>query len=60
MLVVTCGPCSRSSQHNVRAEMTIYHAGAPTEKLHLDFLGPLPRTKKWNEYCLVMMDKFIK
>lgn len=27
----------------VRAEMTKYHAGTLTERVHLDFLGPLPQ-----------------
>ena len=28
------------------------------ERVHLDFLGPLPKTDKGNEYCLVMVDQF--
>ena len=27
------------------------------ERVHLDFLGPLPKTDKGNEYCLVMGPK---
>ena len=44
--VSTCGPCSRNKlpQRHARAEMLKYHAGAPMERVHLDFLGPLPRT----------------
>jgi hypothetical protein len=30
------------------------------ERVHLDFLGPLPRTQKENEYVLVMVDQFTK
>ena len=30
------------------------------ERVHLDFLGPLPRTERGNEYCLVMVDQFTK
>ncbi|XP_061166034.1 uncharacterized protein LOC133174958 [Saccostrea echinata] len=60
--VSTCGPCSRNKhpQRHARAEMIKYHAGAPMERVHLDFLGPLPRTKQGNEYVLVMVDQFTK
>ena len=30
------------------------------EKVHLDFLGPLPRTEAGNEYILMMVDSFTK
>jgi hypothetical protein len=30
------------------------------EKVHIDFLGPLPKTKKGNEHVLVMVDSFTK
>lgn len=44
--VSTCGPCSRNKhpQRHARAEMIKYHAGAPMERVPLDFLGPLPKT----------------
>ena len=60
--VSTCGPCSRNKhpQRHARAEMIKYHAGAPMERVHLDFLGPLPRTRQGNEYVLVMVDQFTK
>ncbi|XP_056003459.1 uncharacterized protein LOC130046578 [Ostrea edulis] len=60
--VSTCGPCSRNKhpQRHARAEMIKYHAGAPMERVHLDFLGPLPRTDSGNEYVLVMVDQFTK
>jgi hypothetical protein len=40
--------------------MTPYHAGAPMGRVHLDFMGPLPQTKKGNEYVLMMVDQFTK
>ena len=40
--------------------MQEYHAGAPMERVHLDFLGPLPRTPRGNEYVLMMVDQFTK
>ena len=60
--VSTCGLCSRNKrpQRHARAEMLKYHAGAPMERVHLDFLGPLPRTARCNKYVLVMVDQFTK
>jgi hypothetical protein len=60
--VSTCGPCSRNKhpQRHARAEMIKYHTGAPMERVHLDFLGPLPKTLEGNEYVLVMVDQFTK
>ena len=40
--------------------MTNYQAGAPMERVHLDFLGPLPKTPQGNEYVLMMVDQFTK
>ena len=40
--------------------MTEYQAEAPMEHVHLDFLGPLPKTKRGNEYILMMVDQFTK
>ena len=30
------------------------------ERVHLDFMGPLPKTKKGNEHILMMVDQFTK
>ena len=30
------------------------------ERVHLDFMGPLAKTKRGNEYVLMMVDKFTK
>ena len=34
--------------------------GVPMERIHLDFLGPLPKTQQGNEYILVIVDQFTK
>ena len=47
-------------QRHARAEMLKYHAGAPMERVHVDFLGPLPRPARGNEYILVMVNQFTK
>ena len=40
--------------------MTAYQAGAPMERVHLDFLGSLPKTKQGNDNVLMMVDQFTK
>ena len=30
------------------------------ERVHIDFIGPLPRTERGNEHCLMMVDQFTK
>lgn len=40
--------------------MTQFHAGVPMERVHMDFLGPLPVTKNNNTYFLMMVDQFTK
>lgn len=40
--------------------MTKFHAGAPLERVHLDFLGPLPKTERGNEHVLMIVDQFTK
>ena len=40
--------------------MQEYQASAPMERVHLDFLGPLPKTARGNEYVLMMVDQFTK
>lgn len=40
--------------------MKNYHAGAPMERVHLDFIRPLPKTTRGNECILMMVDQFTK
>ena len=40
--------------------MMNYHAGAPMERVHIDFIGPLPKTAQGNEHILMMVDQFTK
>ena len=40
--------------------LTINQAGYPLEKVHMDFVGPLPRTDRGNEHILVIVDSFSK
>ena len=34
-----------------KVPMTEYQAGAPMERVHIDFIGPLPKTERGNEHC---------
>ena len=60
--VLSCADCSKNkkSGRNPKCQMTLYHAGSPMERVHIDFLGPLPKTSRGNEYILMMVDQFTK
>lgn len=40
--------------------LTVFHAGYAMDWVHLDILGPLPKTVQENFYALVMDDQFPK
>lgn len=56
--VIGCEVCNRHKK--ATCPMTEYHAGAPMERVHLDFLGPLPRTPRGNESILMIVDQVTK
>ena len=60
--VYGCKDCNRnkSATKANRHPRVIFHAGTPMEKVHLDFLGPLPRSDSGMESILVMVDQFTK
>ena len=60
--VATCDICNRNKKpaRNAKCPLTLYHAGAPLERVHLDFLGPLPKTERGNEHVLMVVDQFTK
>jgi hypothetical protein len=57
-----CKLCAQNKKGGrlAHGEMRNYHAGAPMQRVHLDFMGPLPRTASGNEVILVMVDQFTK
>ena len=59
--ILGCKECNRnkSGRKNIYP-IVQYHAGIPMEKVHIDFIGPLPRSKKGNEHILVISDNFSK
>ena len=60
--VSQCSVCNQNkkSDRHGKGAMLEYQAGAPMERVHIDFLGPLPKTAKGNEYVLMMVDQFTK
>ena len=60
--VTSCNICNQNkkSPRASKSPMTTYHAGAPMERVHIDFLGPLPKTKHGNQYILMIVDQFTK
>jgi transposase InsO family protein len=60
--VVGCEPCNRNKKTSPHGKcpMTEFQAGIPMERVHIDFLGPLPKTKAGNKYILMMVDQFTK
>ena len=56
-----CLNCERSKGgKKVRAQLESFVSGAPMEKVHIDVIGPLPRSKKGNVYILTIIDSFTK
>ena len=49
--VNSCAICNQNKKPNRKAcgALINYHAGSPMERVHLDFLGPLPKTIRGNE-----------
>ena len=43
-----------------KAPFQQYNVGVPLERVAVDILGPLPKTKKGNKYMLVVGDYFSK
>ena len=60
--VMSCNKCNKfkKASRKARAPLTKYHAGSPMERVHIDFLGPLPETPRGNTNILVMVDQFTK
>ncbi|XP_063963171.1 uncharacterized protein LOC135156056 [Lytechinus pictus] len=57
-----CAVCNKNKKavRYGKHPMITYHAGAPMERVHLDFMGPLPKTSRGNVYILMMVDQFTK
>jgi hypothetical protein len=60
--VSSCPTCNgnKKSDRYSRCPLTEYQASAPMERIHLDFLGPLPTTPRGNQHVLMIVDQFTK
>jgi transposase InsO family protein len=60
--VTTCCVCSKNKKKDRygRSPLIEYQAGAPMERVHIDFMGPLPLTPRGNEHVLMIVDQFTK
>ena len=60
--IVGCAVCNQNKKNAPlgKCPLTDFQAGAPMERVHIDFLGPLPTTSQGHEYILVMVDQFTK
>ena len=57
-----CDLCAsrRGPPRKQRAPMHQYNVGAPSERITLDVLGPLPTSESGNKYVLLIADYFTK
>ena len=44
----------------LKALLGSYHARVPLERVHIDILGPLAKSKRDNQYVLMLVDQFTK
>ena len=59
--IAGCATCNQNKKSlRGRAPLTEFQAGGPMERVHLDFLGPLPKTTRGNNCVLMMVDQFTK
>jgi transposase InsO family protein len=60
--ILACSACQMNKhlRQRPKAPLRSYTAGAPMEKVHMDILGPLPKSHKGNSYVLLMVDQFTK
>ena len=60
--VISCSVCNQSKKptRKNRSPLILHQAGSPMERIHIDFIGPLPKTSKGNEHILMVVDQFTK
>ena len=57
-----CDLCNsrKGLKRREKAPLQIYQVGSPMERIAVDVLGPLPKTRNGNKYLLICMDYFTK
>ncbi len=60
--VRSCAVCSRNKKANVKAKGPLgsYVCGGRNERVHIDLVGPFPKSRAGNRYILVIVDQFTK
>ena len=60
--VKSCRKCSinKKPHRKAKAKLGTFHAGMPMERVHLDILGPFPKSHSGNVYILMLVDQFTK
>ena len=60
--VKSCRKCSinKKPHRKGKAKLGTFHAGVPMERVHLDILGPFPKSHSGNVYILMLVDQFTK
>ena len=60
--IIGCEVCNKhkKSARHWKCQLTQYQAAVSMERVHLDFLGPLPETPRGNVNILMMVDQFTK
>ena len=58
--VADCKSCrvAKTNANKREGFMQLFAVHKPFEVVHLDIVGPLPRTKSGNRYTLTMMDRY--
>ena len=54
-----CNQSKKPTRHS-RFPMFKFHAGIPMERVHINFIGPMPKITKGNQHILMMVDQFTK
>src|SRR5215213_2427428 len=55
-----CDSCQRRGKKGGKGKLNPIKVGQPFERIGLDFVGPLPRTKNGNRYIIVVTDYLTK
>src|SRR5688572_25280192 len=58
--VKTCDACQRRGKFKRNEPLHPIPVGAPFHRIGIDYVGPLPTTKKGNKYIIVAMDYLTK
>src|SRR5437868_4292966 len=58
--VKTCDACQRRGQQGGKGYLNPIKIGKPFDRIGIDFVGPLMKTKKGNKYILVATDYLTK